>query len=299
MGVIYKITSPSGKVYVGKTYDLRKRINSHKCDTRKGSSIILHNSIRKYGWEAHVIEVIEEVADELLNEREMFWITELKTYCHENPMGLNMTKGGEGQRGSWMHDTERRKWYSERFKGKGGPFYGKKHTEENKIAQSERAKKWALETGKTIPKWGAEKGRLKVIRAVLCYDKYGNFLKKYESVISADRELNIDHSSITMVCQGKRTHVNELVFRYYEPNYPLNIQVGEIKFPGTKRPVLYLNSQLQITKEYPSSQEASDDLKVPKTTINRAACYNNYKPIRTGHIFIYKDLHEKLSKQVI
>lgn len=45
MGVVYKITSPTGKIYVGKTYNFRKRMTWHKYATKKGSKIILHNSI--------------------------------------------------------------------------------------------------------------------------------------------------------------------------------------------------------------------------------------------------------------
>ena len=96
MGVIYSIMNPKGKLYVGKTYNLRKRINSHKCCTRKGSTVILHNSIRKYGWDNHLLSVIEEVPDEFINEREIFWIATLKTYCYENKMGLNMTMAEMG-----------------------------------------------------------------------------------------------------------------------------------------------------------------------------------------------------------
>ena len=58
MGVIYKITSPSGRLYVGKTHDLRKRVNAYKCDVRKNrKDLKLHNSLRKYGWDAHILEV--------------------------------------------------------------------------------------------------------------------------------------------------------------------------------------------------------------------------------------------------
>ena len=132
MGVIYKIISPSWKIYVGKTYNLRKRISSHKCSAKADKNIMLHNSIRKYGWDAHNLEVIEEVDDSIMDEREIYWIAELETYCYENPMGLNMTKGGEGQRSTWMHKTGLRKWFSEKFTGEGNPFYGKKHTEETR-----------------------------------------------------------------------------------------------------------------------------------------------------------------------
>jgi hypothetical protein len=41
--------------------------------------------------------------------------------------------------------------------------------------------------------------------------------------------------------------------------------------------------------EHPSAQEASEYFLIPKTTINRAAMYNNGKPIRTGYQFYYKD----------
>lgn len=137
MGVIYKITSPSNKAYVGKTYDLNKRIASHKHCAKSGKNLLLSNSIRKYGWEAHRLEVIEEMDDNILNEREIFWITD-------------------------------------------------------------------------------------------------------------------------------------------------------------KRPILLLTEMYEVICEYDSAKEASDFWKIPKTTINRAAMYNWLKPIRTGHIFIYKDLWEEI-----
>jgi len=68
MGFIYKITNPNNKIYIGKTYCLRKRINGHKSYSKKGFKHILYNSIRKYGWDLHKIEVIEEIADELMNK---------------------------------------------------------------------------------------------------------------------------------------------------------------------------------------------------------------------------------------
>jgi group I intron endonuclease len=150
---------------------------SHRYSAKKNSrSIILLNSIKKYGWDAHKVEIIEEVTDDRLNEREVFWISELKTYCYENPNGCNMTKGGEGQRTTWMHDIERRKRQSERFKGAGGTFYGKHHTEENKKKASIRATEYNLRTGKKVPQWGAEKGWDAVRREVVCYNSKGELV---------------------------------------------------------------------------------------------------------------------------
>lgn len=299
MGVVYKITSPTNRVYVGKTHDLRKRINAHKAAARRGSAVILHSSIRKYGWDAHMLEIIEEVEDEMLNERETFWIAELKTYHHENPMGMNMTQGGDGQRSTWMHDLRRRQDQSNKFSGEGNPFYGKSHKESTRRIIGEKTSKRNKRNNHTIPDWGIRKRRMQVIRSILSYDKYGNFLKKYDSITDAEKELKIDHSSIILVCNGQRSHANNHLFRYYEPNFLLKIDVPELRQQSVKRSVLYLSKKMQVIKEYDSSLEASIDLDIPKTTINRAALYNNYKPIRTGHIFIYKDLHEKLSKQIL
>lgn len=294
MGVIYKITSPNLRKYVGKTYCLRKRINSHKSNSKKETGIILMNSIKKYGWGAHKIEVIEEVDDSLLNEREMFWIKELKTYCYDFPGQMNMTKGGEGQRSTWKHDVERVKRASERFKGVNAPFYGRHHTEENKKIIGDKARIRNKETGKIVPEWGAEKGRNVVRKPIVCYSSDGIFVKEFTCAAAAALEMRLEHTSISMVCSNKRTHVGGFVFRYRTDNYSKKINVGELKQQTIKRPVLTLTPEYEIVCEHTSAQEASDFWGIPKTTINRTAMYNWLKPIRSGHVFIYKDLYEKL-----
>jgi group I intron endonuclease len=298
MGVIYKIISPSNKVYIGKTYNLNLRVASHKYSANKmNKDIILHNSIRKYGWDAHILQVIEECIDSVLNEREIYWITELNTYCYENENGMNMTKGGEGQRSTWMHKTELRKWVSDKFSGEGNPFYGKKHSEETKAFLSKNASQRNIREGRKIPKWGAEKGRLKIIRPVICYTCSGNFLKEYVSVTEAANDLKIKPNNIVNNCKSRQTQCGNFVFKYKTENYPLKIEVGKINQKAIKRPVLTLTEDYEIVCEHLSAQEASEFWKIPKGTINRAAMYNWLKPIRTGHVFIYTDLYAEILKQ--
>lgn len=69
---IYKITSPSGRIYVGQSRDIKKRFNKYKGIHCKEQPI-LYNSLRKYGVENHVFEVIEECEFEYLNIRERYW----------------------------------------------------------------------------------------------------------------------------------------------------------------------------------------------------------------------------------
>ena len=78
MGVIYKITSPQNKLYIGKTYNLKLRINHYRCGKGGGKNSIIMRSIRKYGWSSHIIEVIEEIDDVLLNSREIYSFLKLK-----------------------------------------------------------------------------------------------------------------------------------------------------------------------------------------------------------------------------
>jgi group I intron endonuclease len=293
MGVIYKITSPSGKFYIGKSKNLKKRIKDYKYQYKKRKSII-HDSIKSYGWDNHTIEVIENCDDSILSEREIFWIKELNSYHLNNSKGMNMTLGGEVGGGSWMHDIERRKKQSESRSGVNGTFYGRHHTEENKKILSEKAYKRNIESGHRIPKWGAEKGRLKIIKSIIAYDTNGMFLSEFESAYKAANDLKINRSSITDSLRKKSWVNGKYLFRYKTVNYPLNIEVGEIVLKNDKRPVLTLDINFEVVCEHPSAQEASDFWGIPKTTINRAAMYNWLKPIRTGHVFIYTDLYAEI-----
>lgn len=69
---IYKITSPSGRVYIGQSKDIESRWSSYRkanCHQQR----ILFNSIVKYGWINHSFEVIEECEMDDLNCRERYW----------------------------------------------------------------------------------------------------------------------------------------------------------------------------------------------------------------------------------
>lgn len=69
---IYKITSPTGKIYIGQSTNIENRkyyYSSIKCDKQHK----LYNSLQKYGWEQHMFEIIEECNLDKLNEREIYW----------------------------------------------------------------------------------------------------------------------------------------------------------------------------------------------------------------------------------
>lgn len=124
---IYKITSPSGKIYIGQSVSIKDRWQSHKERYLRYTSK-LSSSFKKHGVENHLFEIIELCDISLLNEREDYWITKLNTFNSEN--GLNCRTGGD------------KYIMSEETKAKLRVFNtGKKHSEETKIKCSIASKK--------------------------------------------------------------------------------------------------------------------------------------------------------------
>lgn len=69
---IYKITNPNGRVYIGQAVDLERRIKEYKrlhCKDQPG----IYNSLLKYGFEAHKIEILEECSIDELSNKEGYY----------------------------------------------------------------------------------------------------------------------------------------------------------------------------------------------------------------------------------
>ena len=64
---IYKITSPTGKIYIGKSVNIKIRKNHYAYHSGKGQPKI-YNSIIKHGWKSHTFEIICICEKDELNE---------------------------------------------------------------------------------------------------------------------------------------------------------------------------------------------------------------------------------------
>lgn len=67
---IYKITSPSDKIYIGQSIQIEKRFNNYHNLNRVKGQIKLYNSFIKYGVENHKFEILTLCYEEQLNELE-------------------------------------------------------------------------------------------------------------------------------------------------------------------------------------------------------------------------------------
>jgi group I intron endonuclease len=108
---IYKITNPNGNSYIGQSRDIEHRFYYYRLSSdwikeqRK-----LYNSLKKYGYENHVFEVIEECSEGIINEREIYWIY----FYNSVEQGLNLKYGGIGGR----HSEETKQNISKSLMGK-------------------------------------------------------------------------------------------------------------------------------------------------------------------------------------
>ena len=78
---IYKITNPKGKVYIGQSINIVRRMKSYSKMYCKQQPKI-YNSLKKYGWENHEFDVLVECKIKELNFLETlykkFYLNKLK-----------------------------------------------------------------------------------------------------------------------------------------------------------------------------------------------------------------------------
>ena len=132
---IYKITSPTGKIYIGQSVDIKRRWQYHKSFTKTNLDSILYRSFAKYSVDEHKFEILEECKKEDLNERERYYIELYDTF--ETEHGMNLTKGGDSKV-VFSESTLRKMSIAK--KGKSSSRENFHHTEETKKILSEKSK---------------------------------------------------------------------------------------------------------------------------------------------------------------
>jgi len=182
--VIYKLTSPNNKIYIGQTNNFNQRMIEHKNCKKKNK---LYNCVRKYGWDSFKKEIIAYTeSKDSANILEESLIKQYKSTGH-NGLNTRLTaEGGDVWEG--RYDSEEYMEFVEKMKkinkGVNNGMYGKSHSNSAIQKQKEKAKgRFSLEW--YIDRNGKEEGtRLWEERRVflknrnLPKDENGKFLKK-------------------------------------------------------------------------------------------------------------------------
>jgi len=102
---IYKITSPSDKVYIGQSYDVKKRLDRYKRLSCKLQHR-LYNSFKKYGVDKHKFEIITECRLDELNDLERYY-QELYSCIGKKGLNCKLTKTSD-RVGQHSEETRRK-----------------------------------------------------------------------------------------------------------------------------------------------------------------------------------------------
>lgn len=136
---IYKLSSPNGKVYIGRTKNFDGRMSEHKHIALKNkSNYALYKAIRKYGWDNFTKEIICEVDSKTAQKVEEEFILAYNSV----KKGYNNTYAGGGGN-VFTNNPELlnklKNTLSKKYSGNKNPMFGKNHSNSSKQLQKEKA----------------------------------------------------------------------------------------------------------------------------------------------------------------
>jgi group I intron endonuclease len=207
---IYKITSPSNKIYIGQSVDILKRLNKYKKLNCKSQSK-LYRSFLKYGFQSHSFEIIEKCDIYSLNNKERYW----QEYYNCISDGLNCLYQRTDVKKQIMSDITKNK-ISNTTKGK---IFSEKTKE--KISQSLKGKPKSKEHIKKISESNKGKKRNKISKETLLKLSQNNKNSKivldlntgvyYNSVSELSKLINIKFSTLNAKLSGQNVNNTQYV----------------------------------------------------------------------------------------
>lgn len=147
---IYKITSPTNRIYIGQSININKRFYAYKRLECKGQ-YKLYKSLIKYGADKHKFEILETCLEDELNIKERFYQELYETVTY----GLNCGFVDSNAKRQVMTEEVRARRRESKLgirnpmfgvKGKDNPLFGKKLPENwrNSLSEASANKKLTL-----------------------------------------------------------------------------------------------------------------------------------------------------------
>lgn len=205
MGIIYLITNDINDLkYVGlTTRSLEIRWKEHK----RHKSQKIDEAINQYGAEHFQIQELEQCSDELLDEREIYWIKYYDSFNH----GYNVTPGGRDDKLILNYDKQ------QEVKALWNEGLGQKQIQQRTKLNVETVHNYLLKTGITAEdirqRANYYVGKAKS-KPILQFDLDNNFIQEWPSIISIERAGIAKKDCIRKCCQHKQTQGKGYIWRY-------------------------------------------------------------------------------------
>lgn len=271
---IYKITSPSDKIYIGQSKDITKRYKTYR-KYNEPKQRRLYYSVLKYGWENHKFEIIEECSIELLNKRERYWQDYYDVLNKEKGLNCNLTNTKQLPR---IVSLETKKQVAKTSLEDCLIIWdlyisGKTTSEIQKIFSTVDSKVlWKIKSGTHwVNEYLSNQGIL--------YDDYKHLIKTY-NLSKKDEE------DILNLYYKDGLTVKEIIKIYNSSTKVIGNILKITKRRRKSKVILQYDLNNNFIKEWISSKEIENHLGFNKSNINHAATskYKNYK----GFIWKYK-----------
>lgn len=322
---IYTLSDIRGDIrYVGKTNnEIKKRLYAHIIECKSNRTTHKINWIKSLldKGERPIIEVVEEVNNDIWQEREIYWIEQFRQWGFNL---TNLTLGGDGGNGYKHTKISKEKMRSSKL----GTKLPEEHKERisNSIKEKYREnsnynkccdkihiidkdilyQKYIIEnlsmpklsiffnvSEKTIfnnlNEYGIKKDKsiwLKQLsphtkKVVLQYDLKGSFIKEWSSLIAIEEELSINKSNIANCCRGIANSVCGFIWRYKD-NF-IDIDLTKLK---KGREVVQYSKNNEFINYFESIKEAGLSTGVRSNNI-QDCCVGRLKSAG-GFIWRYK-----------
>lgn len=254
MGVIYRYTSPEKKSYIGQTiHTPQQRAGVNGRDYKKCRYFF--EAIEKFGFDALTLDILEECSNELLDEREQYWI---RYYNTVYPNGYNATNGGQKNVRTWSKPVYQFSQKGELIKRYNSLTEAAFENKCNVASLSEvcSGRKvtclgyfWSYENTPPKPKKNFRNKR------VYQFDENGYLLKEFETVANAAHYCNVPYYQINF-CVSKRgvKRVKNTIFTY-EPYVDWNYYTLKHNRSTTTIP----NGSISQRREVPCSTTKVDE----------------------------------------
>ena len=278
VGVVYKYTSPSGKVYIGQTTNEAHRRRTWFCTKRRYAGEAINRARAKYGPENFIYEVLfkkeftswDEAMDEL-DKMEIYYIGLYDSFHngYNNTVGGLFPEVGIQTQLNGRQVVRKRNELTERQLRRFSP----KHTKEE-IQQLRK------ETNRKNGRW----------QKVYQFTTDGKFINEYTSASEAEECGFGSSCNIRRACKTLGNYKG-YAWRFARDGKVMKVKEAKLRplsfYDYVRRPVIQMNKNGEYINEYGSLKDAAKSIGIGHTSCI-SACLAGKCPTAYGYMWKYK-----------